>query len=158
SANHSFRRKPSVSHPTPGSIARQVANTCRDLVAQPGLPFAQHLPQEQILDTFHDLGGACRQRLYTPAVTLWTFLHQILDPDHSCQQAVDRLLAYRAAWGLPDCSDDTGIYCRARARLPEDLPHELVRQTGRAEMDKADKQWLWKGRRVKVVDGTGLSM
>jgi putative transposase len=147
-----------VSHATPGPIARQVANTCRDLVAQPGLPLARHLPAAQVHDTFRDLGGAFRQRLYTPAVTLWTFLHQALDPDHSCQQAVDRLLAYRAACGLPDCSDDTGAYCRARARLPEELPHELVRQTGRAEVGKADEQWLWKGRRVKVVDGTGLSM
>ena len=25
-------------------------------------------------------------------------------------------------------------------------------------MDKAEAHWLWKGRRVKVVDGTGLSM
>ena len=38
------------------------------------------------------------------------------------------------------------------------LLHELVRQVGRGQSDKADKQWLWKGRHVKVVDGTGLSM
>jgi hypothetical protein len=33
-----------------------------------------------------------------------------------------------------------------------------VRQTGRGLSDQADKPWLWKGRHVKVVDGTGLSM
>lgn len=147
-----------MNHPASDALGRQVANACRALIAQPGLPIAAHLPEEQILDTFHDLGGTFRDRVYTPGTTLWTFIHQVLDPDHSCQQAVDRLLAYRAAEGLPDCSDDTGAYCRARARLPEELPHQLVRQTGRAEMEKADKQWLWKGRRVKVVDGTGLSM
>ena len=86
-----------MSHATPGRLARQVADTCRDLVAQPGLPFAQHLPADRVLDTFRDLGGAYRPRVYTPATTLWAFLHQCLDPDHSCQQAVDRLLAYRAA-------------------------------------------------------------
>ncbi len=147
-----------MDHPASAARARQVKNTCRDLVAQPGLPFAEHLPADQVHDTFRAQGGTFRERVYTPAVTLWAFLHQVLDPDHSCQQTVDRLLAYRAASGLPDCSDDTGAYCRARARLPEDLPHELVRQTGRAEMEKAGAQWLWKGRRVKVVDGTGLSM
>jgi hypothetical protein len=147
-----------VDHPTSATVARQVASTCHELVAQPGLPFAQHLPAAQVHDTSHDLGGAYRERLYTPATTLWAFAHQVPDPDHSCQQAVDRLLASRAAAGLPDCSDDTGAYCRARARLPEELPHELVRQTGRAEMERADEQWLWKGRRVKVVGGSGLSM
>jgi len=147
-----------MNHPASDALGCQVAHTCRDLVAQPGLPIAQHLPEDQVLDTFHDQGGTFRDRVYTPATTLWTFLHQVLDADHSCEQAVDRLLAYRAAEGLSDCSGDTGAYCRARARLPEELPHELLRQTGRAAMEKADRQWLWKGRQVKVVDGTGLSM
>jgi len=147
-----------MNHPATDALARQVANSCRDLVAQPGLPFAEHLPEEQVHDTFSQQGGAFRHRVFTPAVTLWTFLSQVLDADHSCQQAVDRVQAHRAACGLPDCADDTGAYCRARGRLPEGLLHELVRQTGRGEMDKADKQWLWKGRRVKVVDGTGVSM
>jgi hypothetical protein len=147
-----------MNHPATDALARQVATTCRDLVAQPGLPLAEHLPEDLILDLFRDQGGTFRDRVYTPATTLWTFLHQCLDADHSCEQAVDRLAAHRAAAGLPDCSEDTGGYCKARARLPESLPHELVRQTGRAQMDKAEEQWLWKGRQVKVVDGTGLSM
>jgi len=144
--------------PAADARARQVATTCRDLGAQPGLPIAEHLPEDQILDTSHDLGGTYRPRVSTPATTLWTFLPQGLDPDHSCAQAVDRLIAHRAAEGLPDCSDDTGASCKARARLPEGLLHELVRQVGRGQSDKADRHWLWKGRRVKVVDGTGLSM
>jgi putative transposase len=147
-----------MNHPASDALARQVANTCRDLVAQPGLPLAEHLPEQQILDTFDEVGGTCRERVYTPATTLWALIHQCLDADPSCEQAVDRLLAHRAARGLPDCSGDTGAYCKARARMPEALPHELVRRTGRAPMDKAEGPWLWKGRHVKVVDGTGLSM
>ncbi len=147
-----------MDHPAPQALARQVKGACRDLVAQPGLPLAAHLPGQQIRDTFGALGGTCRERAYTPATTLWALIHQCLDADHSCEQAVDRLLAYRAACGLPDCSGDTGAYCKARARLPEGLPHEPVRQTGRAAMDKAESPWLWKGRHVKVVDGTGRSM
>ena len=147
-----------MSHPATGPRPRQVATTCRDLVAAPGLPFAEHLPTEQVHRTFADLGGSFRESVYTPAVTLLTFLHQCLDPDPSCQQAVARLLAHRAARGLPDCSADTGAYCKARQRLPEALLRELTRRTGRALMDNAEGQWLWKGRRVKVVDGTGLSM
>ena len=34
----------------------------------------------------------------------------------------------------------------------------LSRQTGRLLSQKARAQWLWRGRTVKLVDGTGLSM
>jgi hypothetical protein len=147
-----------MNHPATGPRPRQVANTCRDLIAAPGPPFADHLPTEQVHHASHQLGGSFRQCAWTPAVTLLTFLQQCLDPDPSCQQAVARHLAHRAGLGLPDCSADTGAYCKARQRLPEALLRELTRQTGRGLMDKAEDQWLWKGRRVKVVDGTCLSM
>jgi hypothetical protein len=53
-----------------------------------------------------------RDRLFSPLVTLWLFLSQLLDPDHSCRQAVARLLAYRSRPGLPPCSANTGGYCK----------------------------------------------
>jgi hypothetical protein len=68
------------------------------------------------------------------------------------------LLAYRTARGLPRCSPDTGAYCKARARLPEELLQELTRSTGRQLHEQAAAAWLCNGRRVKVVDGTGISM
>jgi hypothetical protein len=147
-----------MSHSTALVPRRQVAQLRRQLVAQPGLPFAEHFPAERIHQLCRELGHAFRHRLFTPAVTLWTFLSQLLDADHSCRQAVARLLAFRTAQGLPPCSADTGGYCKARARLPEDLLARLTRTTGRALDDQAEAEWLWKGRRVKVVDGTGLSM
>jgi len=130
----------------------------RHLANAPGLPFAEHLPAPLVHATAHRLGYSFRERIFTPAVTLWTFLSQVLDPDHSCRQAVARLLAFRTAQGLRRCSPDTGAYCRARARLPEELLKELTRSTGRQLLEQAPKTWLWKGRPVKVVDGTGLSM
>jgi hypothetical protein len=143
---------------TPRPLTRQVASACRDLVVPPGLPFAQHLPAEQIHETFALLGGTFRERVYTPAVTLWTFLTQVRDPDHSCQQAVDRLIAHRVASGLRACSPDTGAYCRARGRFPESVLRALTRQLGHGLADQAEAGWRWHGRPVKVVDGTGLSM
>jgi Transposase DDE domain/Insertion element 4 transposase N-terminal len=130
----------------------------RQLQAQPGLPFADYLPAAVIHQAARAAGCLFRQRLFSPAVTLWTFLSQVLDPDHSCRQAVARLLAYRAARGLSPCSPDTGAYCKARARLPEELLRELTRRTGRQLLEQAAPAWLWHGRPVKVVDGTGLSM
>jgi hypothetical protein len=125
---------------------------------QPGLPLAQHLPAEQVNGLCHRLGHLFRERIFTPAITLWTFLSQILDPDHSCRQAVARLLAFRTAQGLPPCSPHDGAYCKARARLPEELFQELTRETGRQTLAEAPERWLWKSRRVLVVDGTGISM
>jgi hypothetical protein len=135
----------------PADQARQ------QLLTQPEL-FARHLPAEQIRDTYRGLGHVFRERIFSPAVTLWTFLTQLLDADHCCRQAVARLLAFRVAAGLSPCSTDTGAYCKARGRLPEGVLSALTRSTGRALKDQADRQWLWKGRHVKVVDGTGLSM
>jgi len=34
----------------------------------------------------------------------------------------------------------------------------LTRETGRLLSEKALEQWLWRGRTVKLVDGTGISM
>jgi Transposase DDE domain len=131
------------------SVRRQLSN-------QSELPFAEHFPEGRIHGLCRNRNRSFRDRIFTPAITLWTFLSQVLDPDHSCRQAVARLLAYRTARGLKPCSPDTGAYCRARGRLPESLLQELTRSTGRQLPEQA--AWLWKGRSVKVVDGTGLSM
>jgi hypothetical protein len=140
-------------------VPRQPAFAVRQqLTERPGLPFADHLPATLIHDTAKTLGCLFRQRIFTPAVTLWTFLSQVLDPDHSCRQAVARLLAYRTSHGLRPCSPDNGAYCKARARLPEDLLRDLTRRTGYQLQEKAPPAWLWRGRPVKLVDGTGLSL
>lgn len=52
----------------------------------------------------------------------------------------------------------TGAYCRARQRLPLALVRELARETGRQLHAKAKPAWRWRGRAVKLVDGTGISM
>jgi hypothetical protein len=102
--------------------------------------------------------GQTRDRIFTPLVTLVTFLGQILAEDHSCQAAVDRLLAWRAARGLPKCSTDTGGYCKARQRLPESLLPRLVRDTADRLQEQARDDWLFHGRRVVIADGTAVSM
>jgi hypothetical protein len=119
---------------------------------------AEHLPQAQIERAVRAAGVGFRHRLFAPALTLWTFLSQALDPDHSCRQAVARLLAWRCARRLPPCSADAGAYCKARARLPEAALAQRTRDTGRRLLDQAAPAWRWKGRQVQVVDGTGLSL
>jgi hypothetical protein len=145
-------------HPTSPRCARQVATLQRHFAQAPGLPFANALEADAVEQALRQENVSFRDRLFSPLVTLWVFLSQVLDPDHSCRQAVARFLAWRVAQGLKPCSADTGAYCKARQRLPESLLAHLVRSTGRQLQDAAPAGWRWRGHTVKVVDGTTVSM
>ena len=147
-----------MAHRSSSRRARPVAALRRQFAQVPGLPFADLLGPHQVRQALREEKVRFRDRLFSPLVTLWVFLSQVLDPDHSCRQAVARLLAYRAAKGLAACSSDTGAYCKARRRLPEGLLARLTRSTGRRLQDEAPPGWRWRGRTVKVVDGTTVSM
>ena len=122
------------------------------------LYFAALLPQDHILKAFGAARGAWQGWVYTPAVTVWVFLSQCLSPDHSCREAVARLIAWRLAAGLSPCSADTGAYCTARGDLPEETLHTLVRETGKQVEEESPETWLWHGRNVRVVDGSTVTM
>jgi hypothetical protein len=122
------------------------------------LYFAALLPKDRILKVFGAARAVWQGWVYTPAVTVWVFLSQSLSPDHSCRDAVARLIAWRVAQGLAPCSADTGAYCTARSDLPEEALHELVRDTGQQIEDESPEAWLWHGRKVRVVDGATITM
>jgi hypothetical protein len=122
------------------------------------LYFAALLPQEVILEALGEASSLWQGWIYTPAVTLWVFLAQCLSADHSCREAVAQLAAWRAARGLRSCSADTGGYCTARAQLPEAACQALVRRSGRDAETAVPDEWLWHGRRVRVVDGSTITM
>ena len=98
------------------------------------------------------------KRLFPPWVTLWAFLGQVLDPDHSCNRALATIQSHRAGLGLPPLSCDTGAYCKARQRLPEAILSGLCQRVGERLAGSAPPGQLWLGRRVKVVDGSSASM
>src|SRR4051812_35829110 len=94
----------------------------------------------------------------TPLVTLSVFLSQVLDPDHSCRAAVARLIVWLAINRRKTCAAETNTYCEARQRLPLGVVVRLAHQTAREIDGLASQAWLWKGRRVTLVDGTTASM
>lgn len=120
--------------------------------------FAALLSEDRIHESLGDARLFWRGWVYTPAITVWVFLTQCLSQDHSCRDAVARLIAWRIACGQRPCSADTGAYCTARADLPEEACHALVGDTGRQVEDEAPEAWLWHGRRVRVLDGTTITM
>lgn len=99
-----------------------------------------------------------RERLYPPTVVLSMFMKQVLEADRSCQRAVNAWAAQRAAEGLSIHSIRTGAYCQARQRLPLPMVMALTRASGRLLSTQAQRGWRWRGRAVKLADGTGISM
>ena len=73
----------------------------------------------------------------------------MVNADPSRRAAVARLIAHRAAAGLPPCSSDPGGYCQARRRLPERFFAAGARSVGRNLDARVDRRWLWKDRRAQ---------
>ena len=96
--------------------------------------------------------------MFPPHVTVWAFLLQVLSADGSCREAVTRVRAFRAAQGQPLPSANTGSYCKARSRLPEAVLARLANDSGHLLSQQTPDTWQWKGRRVKIVDGSSVSM
>jgi hypothetical protein len=99
-----------------------------------------------------------RERIFTPFITLMTFIKQVLDPDKSCKKAVSRVISERMSQNQKPCAEGTGAYCKARQKLPDSAISALVQEVGKNSDKRTPTQWKWKGRNVNVVDGTTLLM
>jgi len=130
-------------------------------LSQPGLPFSGILSADRIERVFAKHG--CRFGLhgvYTTAIMVWSFLSQVLrdGKEASCQAAVARVVSYCEQARLAAPTEDTGDYCRARAKLSEAALHELSNEVAEEIEQAANENWLWKGLHAKLVDGFTFTM
>jgi hypothetical protein len=123
-----------------------------------GLPFADVLTEARIRDALDEHGVRYRDRVFDPVTTIWGFLSQVLSDDHSCRDAVARIIAHRAAGGLETCSPNTASYCNARGRLATAVLCTLARRTAAELQAAAAAEWKWNGRSVFIADGSHVSM
>src|SRR3954469_19230448 len=137
----------------PPSFRAHADRLRRQFLQGGGLPFTDILAEEVLAGALVTV-GRWLDRIFSPLVTLWVFLGQVLDPDHSCRAAVARLNAHRVGRGQRPCSARTGAYCRARQRLPEGFFSTAACAVGRRLDAQADRGWLWRGRRGDLVGGT----
>ncbi len=144
----------------PPNCNRSLAQVAAELQAdtEQSLIFERFLPAEEIKKVCREMGHSYRDRIYGPVITIWMFLGQTLSPDHSCRDAVHRLNAWRVEHSKPKADSNTTAYCGARQRLPEAVVAELARRSGRHCQQTADSNWRWKGRNVKLADGTTMTM
>ena len=138
---------------------QQVADA---FLAGVGLPFAEILSAQRIERVFarHDgLFGA--QGVYSTAIMIWSFLSQVLrdGKEASCQAAVARVVCHCEQAGIDAPTQDTGDYCRARAKLSAAALRELSGEVAEELEQAADERWLWKDKQhAKLVDGFTFTM
>lgn len=137
-------------------LGSRFTTTLQSFAHEDGLPFAAVLPEDQIHQVATDEGmifAADPDSVYTPAVTLWAFLTQVLSGSTSCVAAVARVMVLRITLGLAPCSPHTGGYCKARPKLSEPFLKRLTYTVGAGVEDEAPEHWRWHHRRVHLVDG-----
>ena len=115
-----------------------------------GLPFEQVLSEAVLQNELEAQGVSYRQTLYTPVVTLWAWMSQVLDADKSLNNAVSRVIAWLAAAGEAIPSADTGAYSKARKRFPRIMLQLLLKRTAQALQTQVKPEQRWCGRRVKA--------
>ena len=127
-------------------------------VRNPGLPFANILTEDSIQQILNEHGVKFRDRVYNPVTTIWGFLSQVLSEDHSCRDAVSRIIAHRASNGKTVCSPNTASYCDARSRILTEVLRTLATGTADELQAIATDRWKWNRRSVFIFDGSNVSM
>ena len=116
------------------------------------------LPAQELAHAVQEEVGVWRDRRYAPLVALRLFVEQVLHTDHACQDVVVRYASERVAQGEAQVSLSTGPYCNARLRLPLGLVERLGKRVGERLQEGCAQGWRWRGRSVKIVDGTTVTM
>lgn len=145
-------------HPNRRARAYQQRRVRRHVTNSDCYEFFNLLTGPELLEQVESLLPDHRERLFPPTETLSMFLAQALSADRSCQKVVNEAAIKRLAGGLLGCSTHTGAYCRARQRLPVGMACALVHSTGRLMAAQSPQAWHWRGRAVRLVDGTTVPM
>ena len=98
------------------TLTRRFRLVLASFLQSEGLPFGNVLPEEQIKRAFEEEGVPLwsaddeEDAVYTPPVTLWAFLSQMLHKaeQRSCVAAVARVMVLLAGLGHKPCSGNTG--------------------------------------------------
>lgn len=100
-----------------------------------------------------------RNRSFPTLVVFWAFLSQVLTRNASCRAALAGVQAWAAAKRKPVPSNNTSAYCQARTRLGTETLRAVFKAVGGWIESRCDGELpLLKGRLVRVIDGTCISM
>jgi hypothetical protein len=106
------------------TLPRQFGLVLSSAMQAPDLPFSDVLTEDDIKDAFDEEDAWFAEEeddIYTPQVTLWAFLSQVLHKgtNQTCLGAVARVIVLLTTLGREPCLKNSGAYCKARAKFPE---------------------------------------
>jgi Transposase DDE domain len=105
-------------------------------------------------------GVNSRERLYSLRGTFWGFLWQMLNPATPCREVVRQIQALFCGADLSTPVDEgSSAYCQARQRVPlETIQRARIAAAEHAEKLLPQDHQRWRGWRLKVTDGSTLSL
>lgn len=139
-------------------FGQQVKQFAAQFVQSGQALLGQIIPLAELEQWVREEAGNYRERNYGPLRTLMLFIEQVMGADHSCQDAVARGASQEVGRQPATCSLNTGPYCKARKRLPLRLVQRLSQAVAERLSARQAEHWKWRGREIKLVDGTTVSM
>jgi hypothetical protein len=117
------------------------------------------LDVERIEEQCRQVDHHWRSSFWSPPVTLLTFLLQVLSAEKTLRAAVASLLSQLVIQKVDHApSPDPSAYCQARQRLPGPVVDDLNQALAKEMQTELGRNGLWRGHRVKKVDGMTVSM
>jgi hypothetical protein len=133
-------------------LADELAKSKARTLEQLSKCFEAIIPKRLLVQ--NDSGSHSRCRIFTKETTFWAFFSQIIDADGGCAEVVSKIRAFIALKFPFIISPSTGAYCMARKNLAKAEVEAVFNHTATVLDDRERKDFS--GRRVVVVDGTGL--
>jgi len=122
---------------------------------QLGECFGKFIPSHYL--TSAQSGRHSRNRIFSKHNTFWAFLSQVLDAEGGCKEVVMKFHTFMAKNSEKSIACSTSAYCQARKKIDKAWLESIFKHVSQQLSHAVGKPRL-QGRRVIVVDGTGLSM
>lgn len=147
-----LRRKPRSNRQI---LLQKLAMIKQKSLTQLGECLGEFIPKKFLIP--EQTGSHSRRRFFSKENTFWAFLSQVLDADGGCQEVVRKVQAIAALKSMPIPSSSTTAYCKARQKLEHSELEAIFCHTA-SQLGQHSESSRLNGRRVVVVDGTGVSM
>ena len=131
---------------------------CREVADNPASVMARALGDRDIEALWKLYGKDFRRRLFTPLVTLWTFIAQVLADKKTLRKAVSNTMTSMGELGRRGGSLDPSAYCQARYSMPVEVLRDLTHWVDDQLEKLVPAKRLWHGHRVVLVDGSSVSL
>ncbi len=136
-------------------LSDQLSNLKKKSFIQLGECFGKFIPSEYLSASKSGLHS--RNRVFSKQNTFWAFLSQVLDAEGGCKEVVLKFQSFVAKSSGKAIACSTSAYCQARKNLDKTSLESIFKHLSQ-QLSKAASKTRLQGRRVIVVDGTGLSM